>query len=233
MVIYLSTCVKTDSIKEHLDSLGRDHDDKRVRLISFLSAAIAVSRPEITGTILAYLKGRKISDEAVYETILQSYLFLGFPRMIEAAIVYNDVYGNRPGLNVIGEISPSEAKVWYRDGLELCRKVYGKNYDRLCDRFIAISPEIFRWMVIEGYGKVLTRPGLTSIERELAEVAALIVDQRERQLMSHIVGSLNVGALPGLIHQVNEDIKSLSGRTAFKNMDKMISEIELKYETTR
>jgi alkylhydroperoxidase/carboxymuconolactone decarboxylase family protein YurZ len=100
----------------------------------------------------------------------------------------------------------------------------------LKEKFISVSPELFRWMVIEGYGKVLTRPGLTSIERELAEVAALIIDKRERQLTSHIIGSLNVGASVQQLRQINEDIKPLSGYEAFKITGQLIDNIIAKYK---
>ena len=57
-----------------------------------------------------------------------------------------------------------------------------------------LSPELAEWMIVEGYGKVLSRPQLSPVERELCTVAALTVMDWERQLFSHIKGALNVGA---------------------------------------
>ncbi len=149
--------------------------------------------------------------------------------MIEAALVYHDVFGHSGQADDIEPISPDEALSWYRDGKALCRKVYGKNYDRLKQKFLAMSPDLFRWMVLEGYGKVLSRPGLTQVERELAEVAALIGDGRERQLISHVMGSLNVGASVELLHQVNDDIRPLSGDDRYESARNIMSDIEGKY----
>ena len=49
-------------------------------------------------------------------------------------------------------------------------------------------------MVVEGYGKVLGRPGLTLLTRELCIVASLAVLGASKQLYSHMRGALNVGA---------------------------------------
>lgn len=48
-------------------------------------------------------------------------------------------------------------------------------------------------MVEEGYGKVLGRPGLSLLARELCIVALLTVLDVPRQLYSHLRGALNVG----------------------------------------
>jgi alkylhydroperoxidase/carboxymuconolactone decarboxylase family protein YurZ len=170
---------------------------------------------------------------AIYETILQSYLFLGFPRMIEAALLFNEIDDGFHDPSEINKISGSESDQWYNDGLRLIRQVYGENYDILRKRFMEVSPDIFRWMMIEGYGKVLSRPGLTHIERELAEVAALTVDRRERQLVSHIRGSLNMGADLNLVERVIEDIKPLAGDEGFALAQRLVAEIKYRYENKK
>ncbi|RKX25426.1 MAG: hypothetical protein DRP46_11990, partial [Candidatus Zixiibacteriota bacterium] len=167
----------TEGIIKGLKSI---ENDRQVRLVAILSAAIAVSNADLTEKVIKTLKQLDVGDLVIYETVLQSYLFLGFPRMIEASLVYNKVYGDIENNEDIRKISEIEAKNWYEDGIKLCRVVYGKNFEKLKKRFLSVSPELFRWMVLEGYGKVLSRPGMNRIERELAEVAALIVDKRVR-----------------------------------------------------
>jgi alkylhydroperoxidase/carboxymuconolactone decarboxylase family protein YurZ len=217
--------------EKYLFSLNMAGENSSVRLLSILSAAIAVCRDELTEIILLFLKTRRFNRNSIYETILQSYLFLGFPRMIEAAIVYNRIFGDIEQGKELNKISLEESESWFAAGLKLCRRVYGSNYENLYDRFNKISPEIFRWMVIEGYGKVLSRPNMTNIERELAEVAALIVDGRERQLLSHILGSLNVGADMELMRQINNDIKPLAGNKNFELAEKIFGAVLKKHET--
>ncbi len=216
-----------------LAALNTKAGNGRIRMLSFLSALIALCKSDLTESALNYLEQSKFDKKAVYEIILQSYLFLGFPRMIEAAIVFNKVYGqNCDGFEAGFErISPADANRWFDNGVNLCRQVYRRNYDRLKKRFMAISPEMFRWMVIEGYGKVLTRPGLSTIERELAEVAALIVDRRERQLVSHLMGSLNVGASAELLEIINEDIRPLAGEEAYRMTGELLSAVISRYDS--
>ncbi|UCD16207.1 MAG: carboxymuconolactone decarboxylase family protein [Candidatus Zixiibacteriota bacterium] len=216
-------------LREYLESLESGNEFRQIRLIAVLSAAIAVGTNDLTTTVLSHLKKIGIADDVIYEAVLQSYLFLGFPRMIEAALAFNEVFGDRGNGDDIERISAQEAENWFRRGGELCRRIYGKNYERLKARFLSISPEMFRWMVLEGYGKVLSRPGLSQIERELAEVAALIVDGRERQLVSHVMGSINVGAPLFLIRQVNVDIMPLAGADKHARAEKIIDRIEKKY----
>ena len=223
--------MKSETIKKIINDLGGIDSDRQVRLVSVLSAAIARGENELIEQVMSSLKKRELENGLVYETVLQSYLFLGFLRMIEAALVYNKVFGDIGNGGEVEKISEIEAEKWHRDGINLCGVVYGKNYERLKEKFMSVSPEVFRWMVLEGYGKVLSRPGMTQIERELAEVAALIVDKRRRQLVSHIMGSLNVGAPISLIKQVNRDIVRIAGEEACLMADDVIGEIELKYET--
>jgi len=225
--------INGQKLERFLDSLIFTEQDRQVRLLSVLSAVIAVCDNDLSRATLLYLKRGGLEREVIYETILQSYLFLGFPRMIEAALVFKEIFGNTQGNNDIERISPEEAEAWFENGMNLCQRVYAENFDMLQKKFKAVSPEIFRWMVIEGYGKVLSRPGLTQVERELAEVAALIIEKRERQLTSHVLGSLNVGAEMNLIKQVNEDIKPLATVEAYELAVKVIQKVEDKYEAPK
>ena len=49
-------------------------------------------------------------------------------------------------------------------------------------------------MIVEGYGKVLSRPALDLARRELCIVAACAASRQERQLHSHLHGALHAGA---------------------------------------
>ena len=56
-----------------------------------------------------------------------------------------------------------------------------------------LSPDLADWMILEGYGKTLSRPGLGVVERELCVVAILTATRMWRQLRSHAIGAVNVG----------------------------------------
>ncbi len=181
------------------------------RVIAIYSAAITLADdPLMTTAIRAGLR-QNVTGKQLHEVVLQSYLFLGFPRMLIAADCLNreipDLDLPRPPLAVAAE----EARDWTDRGVELCKEVYNKNYDLLKDRVENMAPEIFRWMVFEGYGKVLSRPGLGIVEREMAIVACLIMENRPSQLYSHMRGALNVGADPKLLALVVADIGESAG----------------------
>jgi 4-carboxymuconolactone decarboxylase len=58
-----------------------------------------------------------------------------------------------------------------------------------------------QWMVTEGYGKVLGRPGLDLGVRELCIVALLAVLGVPVQLYSHLRGALHAGAPPTAVDE--------------------------------
>ena len=128
---------------------------------------------------------------ALYEAILQSYLFVGFPRAIEA------FFAARATLERTGAIPKTAAAVdpaaWKRDGEALCRTVYGRNYEKLMETMRSLSPDLASYMILEGYGKTLSRSALGPVDREYALIAILTVTRMWRQLRSHAIGAVNVG----------------------------------------
>jgi 4-carboxymuconolactone decarboxylase len=128
---------------------------------------------------------------AVYETILQSYLFVGFPRAIEAFFAARGPL-ERAGF-AAARPAGADPAVWRRDGEALCRRVYGRNYEKLVSTMRGLSPDLGDWMILEGYGKTLSRPALDAPTREYAVLATLTVTRMWRQLRSHAIGAVNVG----------------------------------------
>jgi AhpD family alkylhydroperoxidase len=86
---------------------------------------------------------------------------------------------------------------WRRRGERLCRQVYGAVYPRLIARVHALHPDLAVMMVEQGYGRVLSRSGLDQKTRELVAVTVLAAGGWERQLVSHVMGALRLGAEPG------------------------------------
>ena len=159
-----------------------------------LSAAIAAGTPaDVAAQTRAALEAGA-DPTAVYETVLQSYLFLGFPRAIEALFAAVPVLeqARSSGAAPAGAL-PADPERWRREGESLCRRVYGRNFDKLMEAMRRLSPELADSMILEGYGKTLSRPGLGAIEREYAVVAILTATRMWRQLRSHAIGAVNVG----------------------------------------
>ncbi|HEY6572141.1 MAG TPA: carboxymuconolactone decarboxylase family protein [Candidatus Eisenbacteria bacterium] len=135
--------------------------------------------------------GTGLSAAAVYEVILQSYLFVGFPRAIEAFFAAKPLLELHGGIPAAPE-PPSPAE-WTARGESLCREIYGRHFEKLLDTMRGFSPDLAAWMILEGYGKTLSRPALTPVERETGVLAILTVTRMWRQLRSHAIGTVNVG----------------------------------------
>jgi 4-carboxymuconolactone decarboxylase len=83
----------------------------------------------------------------------------------------------------------------------VCRRVYGGQYESLGENVRALNADLGSWMIVEGYGKVLGRPGLELRVRELCIAALLAMLDAPRQLHSHLRGALNTGASPAQVDE--------------------------------
>ena len=142
----------------------------------------------------------------VEELLLQTYLFAGFPRALNATREWRRVSPEAPADSDDRSVAESTA-----DGERTCAAVYGSMYERLRDNIRRLHPRLDDWMIAEGYGKVLSRPGLDLPRRELCIVAAGAAANQDRQLHSHLHGALNVGVSPNVITDAIEAIADLLG----------------------
>lgn len=173
--------------------LNRPFLSAETRIGAWLAAANALALQRPTQWLLEMGLQQGMAVLALKEILLQNYLFCGFPSAIEGLIVLGRVLKNRGISNDDFRDERSEARI-LADGEALCRRVYGKNFDRLAAHLQSLSTDVFAWMIHEGYGKVLSRGILGARTRELAVVATLAVTRRERQLISHLKGARHVGA---------------------------------------
>jgi 4-carboxymuconolactone decarboxylase len=173
---------------------------------------------------------------AIEEIILQSYLFAGFPRTLNAMRTWRAVseraaplssegaVGGSPGGSSFAVDDPDETlndaadgfagdlETWRRRGEETCAIVYGDSYEKLRGNIRSLHPALDDWMIVDGYGKVLSRPGVDLKTRELCVVAACAVSGQQRQLHSHLHGALNAGATAGEVGSVLDALGDLISR---------------------
>lgn len=169
--------------------------------LALVSAAHASGDEEALRRILPEAAAAA-GPERVEEVLLQAYLFLGFPATMWALAIWRSL---PPGKLRRVHADPEEGAVepvgdllssWERAGEAACERVYSGNYEKLRKNVQALHPELDRWMILEGYGKVLSRPAVDLLTRELCIVASLAVAGWEPQLHSHLRGALNAGAEP-------------------------------------
>ena len=150
-----------------------------------LSAVLASRNDEELDSTM-HVAAERCGTHAVEEVILQSYLFLGYPIALNAMARWRAISGVRPP-----EDAAADRDEWLERGQEVCGSVYGGQYRRLRANVRRLHPDMERWMVEEGYGKVLGRPGLSVQDRELCIVAQLVVLDVPRQLHSHLRGAVS------------------------------------------
>lgn len=186
--------------------------DAKVTALVRLAATIAAGSEEQVRSACAACMEVDVPVAWVEEAILQSYLFAGFPRTLNATREWRRISGVDAPANE--ELPAPDLERWRRQGEETCAIVYGKFYDKLRHNIKVLHPALDDWMIVEGYGKILSRPGLELRLRELCIVASCVAAGQERQLHSHLHGALNtessaaevgaaIGALDGLVSAEN------------------------------
>jgi len=146
--------------------------------------------------------------EWIEELILQSYLFAGFPRTLNAARDWRRISG-RPAPAADEETEIGDLDSWQQRGEATCATVYGPFYDGLRHNIRTLHPALDSWMIVDGYGKVLGRPGLDLKRRELCIVACCAVARQSRQLHSHLHGALHAGATVAEVNGTLDAIEDL------------------------
>jgi 4-carboxymuconolactone decarboxylase len=191
-----------------------------------IAAAVAGAAAGVTRRVMTEANGN-VEGVAVDEVLLQSYLFAGFPRTLNATAIWREISGTMaPAEDVLA--SADRFAEWQAAGDLACRRVYGPVYQTLRDNVRALHPALDAWMLVDGYGKVLSRPALDLILRELCIVAACAASDQQPQLRSHLRGALNCGATRDhLAHTLAAltDVISLDAMTAAREQLSRLKEL--------
>lgn len=129
-------------------------------------------------------------DRAWREAALQTHLFAGFPRLVQAWRVLDEEGG-------LGETTAEEVEgpqAGAERGLELFGAIYGDDAPAVRGMLADHHPDFGDWILEHAYARVLARPGLAADRRELLAACALAAFGQDRQLASHARGSLRCGA---------------------------------------
>jgi|SRR3972149_4257106 len=129
---------------------------------------------------------RRYSFPTVFleELFVHLSLVLGFPAMLE-------------GLEFVRTIRPADARRVRKrpsgGGKKILGRIYGAQTKKLLQNISRIHPDARSMIVNDVYGRVFARPGLSLKERELINVTVLALQGLDRQLYSHLRGSLRLG----------------------------------------
>lgn len=207
---------------------GRDHEilDHATRsLVGFAAATGLGDEAKLADRARLCLEG-EVPPVWLDELLLQSVLMVGYPRALVAAGVWRRVSGLRaPASDAsFGE----SAREWAARGEATCALVYGANYERLRENVRALHPALDAWMITEGYGRVLSRPRLDLLRRELCTVAQIAVLHSPHQLHSHLRGALHAGATAGMVKAAlavaDQDLSDAARATVMETLSRVVGD---------
>ena len=193
--------------------------DPATRSLILLAARIAGGDEASVRDAFSQALAAKVPEPWIEELVLQSYLFCGFPRTLNAAREWRrqspraaataEAQLDAPAAEHADEVD--QVSEWRVRGEATCAAVYDGMYEKLRFNVRDLHPLLDEWMIVEGYGKVLGRPGLDLPRRELCIVAACAATRQDRQLHSHLHGALNVGVPPEDVREALDVLAPLLG----------------------
>lgn len=145
-------------------------------------------------------------DRRWREALLQVHVFAGIPRGVEAYAVLEAQGGLGSSEGESEHASESERLA---RGETFFRRIYEKDAPAVRGMLERQHPDFARWVLLHAYGSVLTRPGLEPRLRELLAVCALAALGQERQLASHVRGTLRCGGTRADLEQALDAIADL------------------------
>lgn len=181
-----------------------------IELLALLSAASVLRKTKSFELILQYMLKNNFSEVKIYEALLQTYLFAGFPSALISLKRFNNIVWKDNAYDGY------DLKNYLTRGKTNCRIIYGNKYDKLISNVKSFSPEIAEWLIVEGYGKVLGRKGLKLSEREVCIVSVLSALKFRDQLYSHINGAVRLNVGFDLIAKVMNNLGIISAKSSQK-----------------
>jgi 4-carboxymuconolactone decarboxylase len=185
-----------------------------------LAAAVAAGEEPAMRQAMADAVGAGTAPVWVEELLLQSILMTGYPRALVAFGLWRKASGT-PAPADDGHSDYASLAEWESRGEQTCALVYGDNYAKLRRNVRDLHPAVDRWMLVEGYGRTLGRPGLDLMRRELCTVAQTAVLRTHRQLHSHLRGALHSGATFPQVEAVLAAVNPLMGHEEWKEVKEL------------
>lgn len=203
--------------KTFLQHLQKNKRKYKLLILPLISSAAVLRKERILRKLLLSAKTNKINHRKIYEALLQTYLFAGFPSALISLKISSEVFP-------LTEFRIKPEVISEKVGDANCKRIYGNKFKKLISNVKEFSPELSKWLITEGYGKIMGRKGLSLKEREMCNVAVLCSLKYDSQLYSHINGAIrlknsreNIRALITNLEQVCSRSISRFGMTVFNS----------------
>jgi 4-carboxymuconolactone decarboxylase len=169
----------------------------------------------------------------VKEVILQMAIYSGFPSAINSMNALQEVLRERQKKGIkdpAGDPAPpfSEPKSGNRldAGARRLSELNPQQIDLLNQGLGALSPDLVKYILEFAYGDVLSRPGLTLQQRQIATIAGLAaIGTAVSQLKFHIAGGLRAGLTSENIREIMILMSAYAGFPAAINGTTALQEV--------
>jgi alkylhydroperoxidase/carboxymuconolactone decarboxylase family protein YurZ len=189
---------------EFIQELEKNKNKFKLLILPLISSAAVLRKQKLLIKLLESAKRQKISSRKIYETLLQTYLFAGFPSALISLKIASQFF-------TFGKFRRNQYDPRKVNGIGNCKKIYGNKFDKLISNVNDFSPELSEWLILEGYGKVLGRKSFSLKDRELCIVAILCSMKFESQLYSHINGAYRLNNSLHIIKLVIVSLEHVGG----------------------
>lgn len=163
-----------------------------VRLPQLARAIAAIWRGDwpTFAAATAALRAAAVPRSDLEETLLQAVLFSGFPRVVTA---FEELGKHWPTTtSPSGGALPPEQQAGAGDALFTA--IYQRNDAAVRTMLRNCHGEFHDFVLEAAYGRILSRPGLPPLDRELLACAVLAAQAQKRQFVAHARGAMHFGA---------------------------------------
>jgi alkylhydroperoxidase/carboxymuconolactone decarboxylase family protein YurZ len=169
----------------------------RIRTLVAFSAFLCLQERKNAYSLMSrQMKRTTLPAEFFSEVLIHLSLFLRYPAVLEALEVLS--HSSRRRLRTVSLGAGGRNKSV--KGRVLFRAVYGAQTPRVLHNLERLHPGLAKHIMVEAYGRIMSRGGMTLSEREIINVVVLFLQGYEKQLYSHLRGALRSGLpLPVLV----------------------------------
>lgn len=199
---------------------------KEDAILAKLLALATIGRWDALKRALRQAARQGVSHASVQEILLQSHLFAGFPRCLEAfeMLASVEAMGDFPESDRAAKEGAWSDSMRPR-GRNLFETIYAGKANEVLTRIERFHPDLRQWIEEHAYARVLGRPGLTPKQRELASIAALVATRQWKQLLSHLRGAMRCGATREEVAALLREIRPLAAPATISKAKRLVAQM--------
>lgn len=168
-------------------------DMKTREMLTVTSLAVQQTLPQLKAHINAALNVG-VTPLEVRESLYQCAPFIGFPKILNAIGVMNEVFKERGIKTPLEMAGTTDEKSRYEKGAAIQKPLYGDEISKALEGLPEnMGDDVSRFLTEFCFGDIYTRKGLDVKTRELLIISILVTTGDTETLQSHIKGALKAG----------------------------------------